>query len=95
MNGDKPTPMPSKWVVAMIADWMAASVQYTGSLNMIKWLDKNMGETPTMPLHRLTNCLISSVLGRLGYVDNWDNAPLWAWLDRDWAKGLLQRSWRM
>jgi hypothetical protein len=82
------TDMPTNWIMAMVADWMAASIQYTGSLNMTEWLDDTMGREPTHPMSRKTEVKTVIVLHKLGYISNWNNTALWYWSRRDWAKDL-------
>jgi hypothetical protein len=35
-------PMPEKYIIEMVADWMGASMAYTGSWNMQLWLMDNL-----------------------------------------------------
>ncbi len=82
LNGDEPQinplPMPERYVREMIADWLGASMAYTGSWNVSKWLNKN---GPKMILHQDTINIVNDVLFELGYVltDNCD----WSWANND------------
>lgn len=56
--------MPRKYVMEMIADWQAASVQYTGSDNIQDWLDRKLDKTK---FHRNTLDLLKKELFDIGY----------------------------
>lgn len=58
--------MPSAYALEMIADWMGASMAYTGSWDMAEWLYKNM---PNIRLHSFTAKYVREVLDMLGYAD--------------------------
>lgn len=58
--------MPQHYALEMIADWMGASMAYTGSWDMQKWLWGNM---PKITLHSETARYVRSVLDFLGYAD--------------------------
>jgi hypothetical protein len=58
--------MPSMYALEMIADWMGASMAYTGSWDMTDWLYKNM---PNIRLHSFTAKYVREVLDMLGYAD--------------------------
>jgi hypothetical protein len=58
--------MPNVYALEMIADWMGASMAYTGSWDMTQWLYQNM---PKIRLHSLTADYIRGVLDMLGYAD--------------------------
>lgn len=58
--------MPDKYALEMIADWMGASVSYTGDEDMSDWLTKNI---PTISLHTRTTLFVREVLDSLGYAD--------------------------
>lgn len=81
--------MRKAWVMAMVADWLAASYQYTGSLDMQDWLDEHMGASVWTPMTLETERRVTRVLRCLGYVPNWDNAPLWGWVGRDWVPDVM------
>lgn len=51
MKAAGPMPMPERYVREMVADWMGASRAYTGSWDMVDWLEKNL---PRMDLHPVT-----------------------------------------
>ena len=84
-QGAYPQPMPSAWCLAMVADWLASSYQYTGSLDMETWLDANLGVVPAKPLHPESHDITVQILRRLGYVTNSGNGLMWEWLHRGWA----------
>lgn len=50
----------------MIADWMGASMAYTGSWDMQKWLWDNM---PKITVHSRTAAFLRNCLDSLGYAD--------------------------
>ena len=56
--------MPKKYLLEMVADWMGASMLYTGSWDMSKWLSENL---KNFTLHPLTKIDVIDTLGRLGY----------------------------
>lgn len=58
--------MPGKYVIEMIADWMGASMAYTGSWDMSQWLFENM---PRIRVHSKTAALLRDNLDALGYAD--------------------------
>jgi hypothetical protein len=58
--------MPFKYALEMIADWMGASMAYTGSWDMRDWLNKNMGR---IHVHSNTADYLRFELNRLGYGD--------------------------
>lgn len=58
--------MPHRYALEMIADWMGASMAYTGSWDMSDWLQKNM---PRIRLHSQTAALVREVLDHQGYAD--------------------------
>lgn len=58
--------MPQIYALEMVADWMGASMAYTGSWDMQKWLWDNM---PKITLHSKTEVYVRSVLDSLGYAD--------------------------
>ncbi len=53
-------PMPSRYVLEMVSDWMGASYVYTGSWDMSDWLLKNL---PRIKIHSRTAELLESILG--------------------------------
>lgn len=57
-------PMPEQYVREMVADWMGASMAYTGSWAIDEWCMKNV---PNMKLHPATHQLLGIVLRELGY----------------------------
>lgn len=58
--------MPSAYALEMIADWMGASMAYTGFWDMTDWLYKNM---PNVRLHSFTAQYVRGVLNMMGYAD--------------------------
>lgn len=56
--------MPRYYALEMIADWMGASMAYTGSWDMTEWLANNMSK---IRLHSRTAEYIASELDHLGY----------------------------
>jgi hypothetical protein len=58
--------MPRHYALEMIADWMGASMAYTGSWDMADWLHKNM---PKIRVHSNTATYLRSQLDVLGYAD--------------------------
>lgn len=60
-------PMPDKYALEMVADWIGASVTYTGSEDILEWLIKN---APKIRLHTRTEGFVKEVLLSLGYNKN-------------------------
>lgn len=58
--------MPQKYALEMVADWYGASMAYTKSWDMTKWLDENM---PRIKLHSKTAEYIRRILDNEGYGD--------------------------
>jgi hypothetical protein len=58
--------MPQEYAIEMIADWMGASMAYTGSWDMTDWLSKN---TPKIRVHSETANYLTRVLDSMGYMD--------------------------
>lgn len=58
--------MPQNYALEMIADWYGASMAYTKSWDMTKWLDENM---PRIRLHSKTASYIRRILEAEGYGD--------------------------
>lgn len=56
--------MPIQATTEMVADWMGASVAYTGSDDMTEWLQKNMGR---IWLHPDTADIVRNLLEAIGY----------------------------
>ena len=54
-------PMPSKYVLEMVADWMGAGRAITGRWECGEWYAKNRD---TMVLHDVTRSLVESVLAK-------------------------------
>jgi hypothetical protein len=59
-------PMPPHFALEMVADWMGASMAYTGSFDMTDWLVKNMSR---IRLHSETADFVNNTLDMLGYAD--------------------------
>lgn len=58
--------MPYHFAREMIADWMGASMAYTGSWDMMDWLHKNM---PKIRVHSKTAEFLREELDALSYAD--------------------------
>ena len=58
--------MPNHFALEMIADWMGASMAYTGSWDMRDWLWKNI---PTIRVHSKTAAYLRDELNAMGYAD--------------------------
>ena len=58
--------MPEEYALEMIADWMGASMAYTGSWDMTDWLMKNASH---IKVHSKTNHFLVQKLFELGYSD--------------------------
>lgn len=58
--------MPQRYALEMVADWMGASMAYTGSWDMTKWLWENM---PRIRVHSNTADYLRGVLDMHGYAD--------------------------
>jgi hypothetical protein len=58
--------MPPAYALEMVADWMGASMSYTGSWDMADWLQKNMSK---IKLHSRTAAYVRGILDNLGYAD--------------------------
>lgn len=56
--------MPEKYALEMIADWMGASMSYTGGWDMTAWLERNL---PKIKLHSETARFVGQVLVDQGY----------------------------
>lgn len=56
--------MPEHFALEMVADWMGASVAYTGSDDMTDWLKGNMGR---ITVHSRTAIFLRKILRELGY----------------------------
>lgn len=59
-------PMPTFYAREMIADWMGASMAYTGSFDMTDWLHKNIA---CIRLHPDTADYVREILDHMGYAD--------------------------
>ncbi len=57
-------PMPAQYATEMVADWLGASMAYSGSWDMTDWLVDNMAR---IRLHSRTAALVRSHLHDLGY----------------------------
>lgn len=58
--------MPEEAALEMVADWMGASMAYTNSWDMTKWLKEHL---PKIRLHSFTAVYVKGVLTQLGYGD--------------------------
>lgn len=75
-------PMPEKYILEMIADWLGASREYTGSWNMADWLNDHLDPMkPKIILHPETKNLLDEILASIGYWTNCDNAPLYCMIE--------------
>jgi hypothetical protein len=57
-------PMPRRYVLEMIADWMGASIAYTGKRDMTEWLKERLAK---MRFERGTRQVVECILSYLGY----------------------------
>ena len=57
-------PMPERYALEMVADWLGAERAYTGSWNIAEWLTSAM---PRIRLHSATAAYVRDVLASLGY----------------------------
>lgn len=57
-------PMPDRFALEMVADWMGAGKSYQGSWDMTGWLKENL---PNIMLHPITADYVKGVLLDLGY----------------------------
>lgn len=67
--------MPLLYVKEMLADWIGASLAYTGSDDMTKWLNENVAK---IRLHPKTAEVVSGLLNDMGYgvePANWSELP--------------------
>lgn len=58
--------MPDHYALEMVADWMGASKQYTGSWDMTEWLKE---KAQFIKLHPPTREYVTMILNGLGYTD--------------------------
>ncbi len=58
--------MPETYIREMVADWMGASMAYTGSWDMTEWLKK--GLQPLYVTHVNTRILVETILKEIGYM---------------------------
>lgn len=58
--------MPSPFVTEMVADWMGASMAYTGSWDLAAWLTTNI---PRMRVHAQTAAHLRTLFRALGYAE--------------------------
>ena len=56
--------MPEKYVREMVADWLGASMTYTGSWDMTDWLRENLKD---IELHPNSVEMLISIMGSIGY----------------------------
>lgn len=63
-DGLEPLEMPQNYALEMVADWMGASMAYTGSYDMTDWLKANYGR---IILHPSTREYVSGILFSNGY----------------------------
>lgn len=84
-----PHVMPEVAIREMVADWLAASVQYTDSYNMTEWLDDHLDlgclEVSKIKLHATTASILYDVLYQVGYREI-DNSPKMALMDHSMYK---------
>jgi hypothetical protein len=58
--------MPARFALEMVADWMGASMAYTGDWDIADWLENNMAK---IRIHSQTAQYLREVLDHLGYAD--------------------------
>lgn len=58
--------MPEEYAAEMVADWMGASMAYTGSWDLAGWLSQN---TPKIRVHTQTAAYLTRLLDSMGYMD--------------------------
>lgn len=58
--------MPTHYATEMVADWLGASMAYTGSWDMTAWLEQSMAR---IRVHSQTATLVRSLLRDLGYAE--------------------------
>lgn len=63
-------PMPRNYILEMVADWMGASMSYTGSWDMTEWLEKNLSK---IKIHPETAAILKEILSDLGYSKQVEN----------------------
>lgn len=56
--------MPNKYILEMVADWHAASQQYSGKDSIQDWLDKNY---KSIEIHARSRIYLDHILKDLGY----------------------------
>lgn len=64
-----PLPMPKVYIREMVADWLGASMAYTGSWVMVNWMNRNLNNYADK-MHQDTINYLWEVLHDLGYLDN-------------------------
>jgi hypothetical protein len=62
----KPKKMPVEQVLIMVADWLAASLQYQGHADMSDWLNGNL-VSGKIVLHPETRSLLDEILNKIGF----------------------------
>jgi hypothetical protein len=72
--------MSETYLREMVADWLGASLAYTGSWDMSPWLNRHLSK---MKLHTETRTILNEVLSSIGY-GYLDNSSQLALLD--WSK---------
>lgn len=70
-----PLRMPNTFVREMVADWMGASMAYTGSWDMTEWIDSNL-EKHISYMHPTSAEYLRYVLSTRGYGDVWQTGVL-------------------
>ena len=58
--------MPRPYALEMVADWLGASMAFTGSWDMTEWLTKHL---PLIVVHSRTAAYLADVLVSIGYED--------------------------
>lgn len=67
-DGTYPLPIPRRYVLEMVADWMGASKAYTGSWCMVHWMNKTM-VSYLDHMHQETINILYDILEEHGYLD--------------------------
>jgi hypothetical protein len=68
-------PMPERYVLEMVADWMGSGRAYTGDWDMTDWLSRNLSK---IKIHNKTRDNVEKILvDKLGYGKQ--NILLWRW----------------
>ncbi len=66
-------PMPEVYIREMVADWMGASMAYTGSWDMTDWLEKNLSKLI------ISESTVIRLIVILWFDLDYDQDDLWKW----------------